>query len=398
MTRTRNMTAITILAFTALLAPDSPLRAAEPTRTFTSISIHNVPDVQVRYDERSHVELPQDAALAGLLSVQVSEGVLQLSCMQECERLRGHPIVVSTAALNAIQLKNGGLVRVLSQFPPTLKLSVELGNGGEIDASNLPGDSVHATLHNGGKLYLTACSDLRAELVNGGEVLYGGSPKIELQRSNGGELRQKQEQATACSRVIDSRDQHHYRTVSIGALEWFAENLAWLPRVCPLSDSDCGIWVYGLDSNNLSAARAADHFQRFGALYNWETATNACPEGWRLPSDHDWQALEAALGMPQAELAQTIWRGPPLATQMKLGGDSGLQIALAGWRSGDGRFLFAGEHANFWTATSAHEQHAIERLIGRNKSQIGRHTGNVACGFSVRCVRDRKPLTSNASE
>lgn len=191
------------------------------------------------------------------------------------------------------------------------------------------------------------------------------------------------------AQALDSRDQRRYATVSLGGREWFAENLAWLPRVCAAADSDCGIWVYGLDGGELDAARQSAAYRDHGALYSWRTAQTACPAGWSLPSDADWQALELALGLSADEAAAMIWRGPPVAARLRLGGDSGLQVTLAGWRSGTGRFNFAGEHANFWTATAAHEGHAIERLIGRSKTQIGRHTGIQTCGFSVRCVRER---------
>lgn len=251
--------------------------------------------------------------------------------------------------------------------------------------------NVSVQIRNGGKIQLTACERLHAELNNGGEVIFDGSAVADVKRRNGGEVRQRNDSSPACQHMVDPRDQRRYSTVTIGSQEWFAENLAWLPRVCALGDSECGVWVYAHDSNDVDAARSTSNYQNFGALYSWQSAQQACPEGWHLPSDSDWQKLEANLGMPADELEKTIWRGPPIATAMKAGGDSGLQVLLAGWRSGDGRFHFAGEHANFWTATPAHEQHAIERLIGRSKQQIGRHTGTMSCGFSVRCVRNVKP-------
>ena len=33
-------------------------------------------------------------------------------------------------------------------------------------------------------------------------------------------------------------------------------------------------------------------FNEHGNLYTWEEALAACPEGWRLPTDEDWQNLE----------------------------------------------------------------------------------------------------------
>ena len=75
---------------------------------------------------------------------------------------------------------------------------------------------------------------------------------------------------------------------------------------------------------------------------------------------------------------------------MKQGGSSGLDIVLAGWRSGNGTVGFRGEHANFWTSTAVDDR-AYERLLNVRRPTIGRDCGNKTCGFSVRCVR---PLQS----
>ena len=33
-------------------------------------------------------------------------------------------------------------------------------------------------------------------------------------------------------------------------------------------------------------------YKKYGNLYTWEEALEVCPEGWRLPTDEDWQNLE----------------------------------------------------------------------------------------------------------
>ena len=97
--------------------------------------------------------------------------------------------------------------------------------------------------------------------------------------------------------------------------------------------------------------------------------------------------MEIELGMSAADAGSSVWRGTNQGAAVKVGGGSGLDVILAGWRTSFGKFNFAGEHANFWTATEGDAQHAIERLVGAKK-QIGRHTGLKGCGFSVRCVQN----------
>lgn len=39
-----------------------------------------------------------------------------------------------------------------------------------------------------------------------------------------------------------------------------------------------------------------EYANKFGFLYSWEYSQKACPTGWRLPTDADWEALGTALG------------------------------------------------------------------------------------------------------
>ena len=41
-------------------------------------------------------------------------------------------------------------------------------------------------------------------------------------------------------------------------------------------------WCYDSDEENC---------RQYGRLYTWEAAKRACPEGWRLPAEVEWQQL-----------------------------------------------------------------------------------------------------------
>jgi uncharacterized protein (TIGR02145 family) len=76
----------------------------------------------------------------------------------------------------------------------------------------------------------------------------------------------------------DPRDGQVYRIVKIGDQVWFAENLNY--------DAE-GSWCYDSDPENCEI---------YGRLYSWEAGLTACPEGWHLPSEDEWNNLIEFLG------------------------------------------------------------------------------------------------------
>ncbi len=102
----------------------------------------------------------------------------------------------------------------------------------------------------------------------------------------------------------DPRDGVVYKWVRYGKLEWMAENLR--------AEAEKGKYEVYVESYQTSQERELQrkrNFERFGYWYDFAAAESAVPDGWRLPTDEDWQYLERALGMSPEEVDRMDWRG-----------------------------------------------------------------------------------------
>ena len=80
-------------------------------------------------------------------------------------------------------------------------------------------------------------------------------------------------------KMIDPRDNHEYKIVTIGEQIWMAENLAYLPSVskpeaAATSDGDPLYFVFNYDGEDVNAAKATKEYKTYGVLYNWYAAMN----------------------------------------------------------------------------------------------------------------------------
>ena len=202
-------------------------------------------------------------------------------------------------------------------------------------------------------------------------------------------------QPAASGSFTDERDGTEYHWVRLGGLDWMTENLRYVPETggfAPdLTEPYPGYYDDGQDTL---------YYKLHGGLYDYEAALAAVPEGWRLPTDEDWQALEAALGMDAGELATVGRRGNVQGELMQQGEEgTGLALELGGYYisdEDDARFMtvftYESVYGFYWTATldesKAEENFAYYRQIFYNSPQVERNSMTKLNLLSVRCVRD----------
>lgn len=173
---------------------------------------------------------------------------------------------------------------------------------------------------------------------------------------------------------IDQRDGQEYKWVRIGNQMWMAENLNYKKRKS---------WCY----NNKVA-----NCNEYGRLYNWETAIKACPNGWHIPIDAEWDNLVDYLrgsdvaGGKMKETGTTHWDSP----NKDATNESGFTALPGGFRSTVGYFNDLGSNNSWWSATeySSSLTAAWTRSLYYNKIHVERKANNKKYGFSVRCLRD----------
>jgi len=198
---------------------------------------------------------------------------------------------------------------------------------------------------------------------------------------------------------IDKRDGRIYQFVKIGDQTWMAENLAYLPKVDRVEEAqfetEC-FWVYGFRGRDVDEARQSEMYKTYGVLYNWLAACNSCPEGWRLPTDVDWQELEMTLGMIPGEAEKRLWRGSGETGKKLMSkegwyknygvNESGFNALPGGIRGLNG-FESAGYGAYFWTASPTNGDNSLRRGLLFSEAGINRTEDRRYIGNSVRCIK-----------
>ncbi len=188
----------------------------------------------------------------------------------------------------------------------------------------------------------------------------------------------------------DPRDGKIYKTIKIGKQTWFAENLNYTGNNgYQRHITDNNEWDY---NNKYNAWCYYDNKvyngNKYGALYQWEAAKHACPNGWHLPTDDEWQTLIDYLGgknVAGGKLKATYgWENPNTGAT----NTSKFSALPSGYRYYNGLFYNLGNHGNWWSATEYNSYDAYYRRLSYGNAEVGRYGGHKSRGFSVRCVRD----------
>jgi uncharacterized protein (TIGR02145 family) len=184
----------------------------------------------------------------------------------------------------------------------------------------------------------------------------------------------------------DARDKKTYRTVKIGNQTWMAENLNYAAK--------------GIRCVEQIPPTKTGCEPPYGGLYNWATAKTACPAGWHLPSDAEWQTLVDLAGGEEtageklraanacAEEATCIDCDEDVERMKSIHGTDAFGFAAldGGFSFDDGEFFYAG--GSFWSATEVDANNAYTRGMSCSSKIVGSSDSKKTYFRSVRCIKD----------
>jgi len=209
---------------------------------------------------------------------------------------------------------------------------------------------------------------IRLASVNGAQPKTARFPIIAV---SGKEFPEYQVQIKRATTFTDSRDGKKYKAVEIGPQVWMAENLNY-----NASGSKC----YGNQEGNC---------QKYGRLYDWNTATKVCPKGWHLPSDAEWDILMVTVDGGGTEGKGTKLKAMSGWNSNGNGTDTyGFSALPGGCGNPTGRSGYVGESGNWWTATEDYAYNAHGFSMYSDEDYVGSGYSNKADLYSVRCVQD----------
>jgi len=181
--------------------------------------------------------------------------------------------------------------------------------------------------------------------------------------------------------LTDSRDGKKYKIVKIGSQTWMAENLNY----------------------NASGSKCYDnkesYCQKYGRLYNWNTARTACPSGWHLPSNADWNTLMKFINPSCSDNSDCAGAGTKLKSAKSWNAGYGYgggtdNYGFSVLPGGAGGVIYGGDFGNveyftlLWSANENDSHNAYARYMSDSREYFGYYYYDKSNLFSVRCVQD----------
>jgi len=238
--------------------------------------------------------------------------------------------------------------------------------------------------------FILSCEDKEAK----NKPAEAAAPPIEAEKTPSAEAPAPKE-----GTFTDPRDGKKYKFVRIGEQVWMAENLNFAVKGSKCYGEDDEV-VIGYDeempipiTKTLSETEVQANCDKYGRLYDWETALKTCPSGWHLPSKAEWEVLDKAVGGEKVAgkklKATSGWISDDGENKPINGTDEfGFSALPGGNGDSDGRFYYVGSSGSWRSATEENVNHDVYCWnIYSNGNAGGLYSGKSGL-LSIRCVQD----------
>jgi uncharacterized protein (TIGR02145 family) len=194
---------------------------------------------------------------------------------------------------------------------------------------------------------------------------------ISLIAFNGCKKDQTNQKDTTDGIFTDPRDNQVYPFKKIGTQVWMTKNLNY---------GEWPSWCYNEND---------DSCNKYGHLYDWNTALSVSPPGWHLPSDAEWTILTEFLGASAGGKMKstTGWKSPNTGAT----NSSGFAGLPGGMRYWYGSFNDIGDIGRWWSSTenSSNNLWAWGRTLSYDNANVIRDSLFFKRNMhAVRCIRD----------
>lgn len=197
--------------------------------------------------------------------------------------------------------------------------------------------------------------------------------------------------------VIDDQG-NVYEWVRIGNQMWTTSNALNGTHLSEAKYYNNFRYVYVLPEDEDVEYFDNEYYPAYGNPMTYEEAVASAPEGWRLPSDVDWQVLEKTLGMSDPDRKGSRGSIGLVLQQKDSGCELGLRLSGAcvpvknyGWI--DMSLKYVGDYGFYWTSTvepsyDTEQTMVYFRRLTANYPTVGRECIRSDCYMSVRWVKD----------
>ena len=179
---------------------------------------------------------------------------------------------------------------------------------------------------------------------------------------------------------VQDNENNTYKTVTIGAQTWMAENL----KVSHFNNGDdINTSVGSFSAAQICYKNEPMYKDVFGLLYNGYVIIDSrgvCPTNWHIPKKNEWDILLTNSIVDLNETGSDHWSNPNSNTNL-----SGFTALPAGYSLGS--FIQLNDTGDWWGNTSNDNNSTIFNIL-ISKTNRSNYYDSKENMFSIRCIKD----------